>query len=171
MREDEGLADLCKREYPRLVGALTLWCGERAIAEELAQEAFARAHLHWQRVKTFDQPAAWIRRIALNLATSSLRRHKAERRAYERMAAQAGFAGSWPDVDEAVMVRSAVGRLPALQRSVIILRFYLDVPVHEVAETLQRSPTAITSLTNRAVSALRADLGGTIEQPDEEGAG
>jgi RNA polymerase sigma factor (sigma-70 family) len=167
---DEGFAAFCRREHPRLVGALTLWCGERAVAEELTQEAFARAHRDWQKVGALDQPAAWVRHVALNLATSSFRRRQAERRAYGRLAARAEVATSDADVADAVAVRDAVGRLPELQRSVIVLRFYLEMSVDEVAELVGRSRTAVTSLTSRAVSALRDDLGPPTDllQQDEE---
>ena len=156
---DEGFAGFCRREHPRLVGALTLWCGDRAVAEELTQEAFARAHRDWDKVRALDQPAGWVRRVALNLATSSWRRRQAERRAYGRLAAGTETATSDADVADAVAVRDAVGRLPELQRDVIVLRFYLGVSVEEVAALLGRSRTAVTSLTGRAVAALRDDLG------------
>ena len=50
-------------------------------AEEIAQEALLRAHREWDRIARYDKPGAWVRRVTINLATSSRRRRLSERRA------------------------------------------------------------------------------------------
>lgn len=114
---DVALAAFCRREYARLVGALTLYCGDRHAAEELAQEALVRACERWPKVRQMQAPGAWVHRVALNLAKSRLRRGKAELRAYIRHGPQ-GKAVHGGDPDEALTMRQAVSRLPATQRSV-----------------------------------------------------
>jgi DNA-directed RNA polymerase specialized sigma24 family protein len=79
------LAALCQREHPRLVRALRLWCGDDALAEELAQEALLKAVVHWRRVKHMSSPGGWLFEVARNQANSSHRRRAAERRAMERL--------------------------------------------------------------------------------------
>ena len=64
------LTELCRHEHARLVGLLALYVGDRAIAEELAQEALVRLHQHWPRVRSLASPHAWVSTVALNLARS-----------------------------------------------------------------------------------------------------
>lgn len=144
----------CEAEWPRLVGALTLWCGQRELAEEVVQEAFGRAHRDWRRVRSMDRPAAWVRRVAINLATSRLRRWQAERRANRRLAGRRREADRQPDTANELTVRRALEELSEAQRTVLVLRYYLDLPVAEVASITGRSPSAVTSATQRAIETL-----------------
>ena len=85
---DERRGDVerfCTEIAPRLVGSLTLYCGDHLLAEELAQEALARAIERWARVGAMDSPEAWTYKTAFNLARSSFRRGAAERRAQARV--------------------------------------------------------------------------------------
>src|SRR6266545_6283676 len=75
-----------RSEYRRVVGLATVLCGRLAIAEELAQDAFVSAYRRWDRVGAYDDPGAWVRRVVVNLATSSLRRRAREVRALTRLA-------------------------------------------------------------------------------------
>src|SRR4029453_2609753 len=50
--------------------------GDLQEAEDALQEAYARAALRWKRIRAYDQPAAWVRRVALNLAASAARRSR-----------------------------------------------------------------------------------------------
>lgn len=155
--QDPDFVAFCRAEHPSLVGALTLWCGRRDVAEEVVQEAFARAYVQWRRVRHLDKPGAWVRRVAINLATSSFRRRQAERRALARIAAQRhDEARDDPDTAAGVTVRRALAELGEAQRTALILRYYLDVPVAEAARIMGRSESAVTSLTQRAAIALRA---------------
>ena len=159
---------MCHREHGRLVRAVTLWCGDRGIAEEVVQEAFARACRDWRRVGRLDRPAAWVWRVAVNLSTSRFRRRQAERRAYGRAAARTTEEHHDPDAAEAVAVRRALATLSLLQRQVMVLRFYLDVPVDEIAELTGRSPSAVTSVTHRALARLRQELAVSAVELHEE---
>lgn len=169
---DDEFAAFCDAEYPRLVGAVTLWCrGERAVAEEVCQDALARAYRDWRRVRTLDNPGAWVRRVAMNLATSRYRRRQAERRAKRRLSATRTVREHHdPDTTLAVTVGRALERLSQEQRTVVVLRYYLDLPIAEVAELTRRSPSAVTSLTHRAVDVLRAHLEVADDASVEEGA-
>ena len=82
------LEEACAAEFPRLLRLLTLYCGNREVARDLAQEALARGCVHWQRVQRMDDQKAWYSRVALNLANSRWRRLKAERRAVRTISAR-----------------------------------------------------------------------------------
>jgi RNA polymerase sigma factor (sigma-70 family) len=152
----EEFVAFCAREHEGLVGALTLWCGDGDVAEEVVQEAFARAYRDWHRVGSMEAPGAWVRRVAMNVARSRFRRWQAERRARVRLRSEQVHRDS--DAADVVAVRRAVSGLPEQQRTAVVLRYFLDLPVAEVAGIMRRSPSAVTSLTNRAIVSLRAAL-------------
>ncbi len=75
----EDLALFCEAEYPRLAGALTLYCGRQDVAEEMTREALARACQDWAKVQEKDSPRAWLYAVAFNLTRSYFRRKLIER--------------------------------------------------------------------------------------------
>lgn len=164
-----GCEDFVKGLYPRLVGGLTLHCGDPWLAEELAQETLARVWDRWETVRSADSPQAWAWRVALNLSTSWFRRRAAERRA----TARAGIAPapgrlSDGDVPDRLAVRQAVASLPARQRAVLVLRYFDDLGVAEAAVALGCAPGTVKSLTHRAIAGLRDRLGVDLDTDDEE---
>ena len=82
---DEPIEAFCARVSPALVGSLTLQCGDRAVAEDLAQEALAITWERWDEVSTMTNPGGWTYRVAFNLARSGHRRTLAEQRARGRL--------------------------------------------------------------------------------------
>jgi RNA polymerase sigma factor (sigma-70 family) len=184
---DEELAAFCEREHPRLVGALSLYCGEPQLAEELANDALVKAIDRWPRVAAMQAPGAWVHRVAINLANSRFRRRSAgagsagrssparrwvarrsaERRATQRLAGEDRPADPAPV--EAVAVRRAVAGLPVRQRRCVVLRFYLQHDLAAVAQDLGISTQAASALTYRALQRLRDDLGDNrVAVPDQE---
>jgi len=145
------LTAFCEAEWPRLVGALSLYTGDADLAEELAQEAVARACRHWRRVRTMDAPAAWLHRVARNLAHSHFRRARAGARAHER----AGVDRDRSEPDDAVTLRVVVASLPQRERDAIVARFYLGMSVRETAAALECPEGTVKTLTHRAIARLR----------------
>lgn len=119
----DDLSAFCRREHPRLVGALSLYCGDPLLAQELAQETLVRVCQRWEQVRAKGSPAAWAHRVALNLAHSWYRRRAAERRALAHHGAPQPVA---PASADDIAVRAAVARLPHAEREVLVLRFYLS---------------------------------------------
>ncbi|MPZ69984.1 MAG: sigma-70 family RNA polymerase sigma factor [Actinobacteria bacterium] len=115
-----------EEQYPQLVGLLGLYCGDRLLAEDLAQETLERICRDWRRVRRKDSPAAWSRRVAINLANSYFRRKAAERRATSRLQAQV-VEPALEDPVGALAVREAVATLPSRMRTAVILHYYLDM--------------------------------------------
>lgn len=161
----EAVEAFCRREHPRLVGALTLYCGDRAVAEDLAQEALVRAVAAWPRLAAMEAPGPYVHRVGMNLANSRFRRAAAEYRANRRHAVTGSDRHEDPDVAAGLAVRQAVARLPRGQRQVLVLRYYLGVPLAETAATLGLSSAAAASLTYRALARLRQELGEQVTAP------
>lgn len=132
-----GLAtfdDFFNAEYPRLVTVLTALTGHRTVAEDLAQEAMVRAHQRWDRVSRYDIPAAWARRVAINLASNRRARRRSERNALARLAAERPTSVGLGERDDGPDdFWAAVRRLPARQAVALSLHYLEDRPVAEVA--------------------------------------
>jgi RNA polymerase sigma-70 factor (sigma-E family) len=156
VRPSARLEVFCESNKERLVAFLTLHCGDRHVAEELAQETLAKVCLRWRSVRRMSSPEAWMFRVALNLANSYWRRLAAERKAKSRLEGHAHHLE--PDPAEAIAVRQALALLPKKQRSVLVLRFYADLSVREVAETMGIPEGTVKTLTRRALKRLRDDM-------------
>jgi RNA polymerase sigma factor (sigma-70 family) len=122
-----------------------------------------------------DYPAAYARRILINQVM-----HDADRRS-RRNAELAGYAAidapdesaarTLRDVEDLAAFRSALAELPARQRAVLVLRYWTDLPVAEVAEVLGCSPATVTSTASRAAARLAASLNRNQFDPAEPAAG
>ncbi|MEE8602826.1 RNA polymerase sigma factor [Euzebya tangerina] len=141
----------CRAIRAELVGAMTLFCGDRGVAEELAQEALTRAFERWA---TLDSPRAWTFATAFNLARSRFRRTRAERRAQARIADLSASPVD-PDTSTAIAVRAAVSELPDRQRQVILCRFYGGLSVRETARAMRCAEGTVKSTTSHAIASLR----------------
>jgi len=147
-----------RREHDRLVGALTLYCGDLGVAEELAQDTLVRVRERWDRVSSADCPGAYARRIAINLANSRYRRRSAERRALTRLAGQTSADHRDPCGADGVAVRRAVAALPPRQREVVVRRYFLDESVVDVATAMGIGTGSVKSATHRALQSLRTRI-------------
>ena len=152
----ERLAVFCREQHPRLVGLLSLYCGERLLAEELAQDTLLRVCRLWEQVSLAEDPVAWVTTVALNLARSQFRSRDAKRRALRRMSAHARRVLDDADGATAVAVRAAVAGLPERERRVLVLRYYADWPVRDVATALDCPEGTVKRLTAQAIDRLRS---------------
>jgi RNA polymerase sigma-70 factor (ECF subfamily) len=155
-RPEPDFDTFCRALGPRLVGSLVLFCGDRAVAEELAQEALVRAFERWARVGAMTSPEAWTYRVAFNLARSTFRRRAVERRAERQLRADPGHSPDFSDADTAVAVRAAVAALAPRQRAAIVARFYAGLTVGETAQALHCAEGTVKALTHQAIRNLRA---------------
>lgn len=154
-----GIEEFCRSLRPGLLGVLTVQYGHH-VAEELTQETLARVYAHWEQVRQARSPQAWAYRVAFNLARCALRRKLAERRAMARVGTELATAAPGLDPADVLALRSAIGRLPKRQRTALVLRYYADLSVAEVAEVMGCSVGTVKSTTHDAVRALRFSAGG-----------
>jgi RNA polymerase sigma-70 factor (sigma-E family) len=126
--------------------------GDRPEAEDIAQEALARASLRWARLH--EHPEGWVSRVASNLAIDRYRRRRRERRL------PTGPLGVVDDrVSERADLVTALRRLPRRQREVVVLRYLADVSEADVAAALGCSAGAVKTHASRGLAALRRHLG------------
>jgi RNA polymerase sigma-70 factor (sigma-E family) len=157
--ERNSLGDLYVRHAPEGIRLAFLITGDRAIAEDLVQEAFSRLVgrlLHLRNPSAFD---AYLRRTIVNLSTSHFRHRRVERAYLEREAAAPSREGNPNEaLDEAM--HAVLLRLPQRQRAAIILRFYEDLSDVQTAEILRCSAGTVRSLVSRCMKTLRSELEG-----------
>lgn len=168
MTDDQDLIAFCRAQHGRLVGLLSLYCGDAAVAEELAQDALARVCRDWRRIRKMDHPPAWASRIAINLANSYFRRRAAERRARDRLASRPAPDLGGLDTAAALGVRQAVAALPPRQRTALLLHYFCDLPFARVAELMDAPEPTVKSLARRGIARLRSPelLGNPEEAPN-----
>jgi RNA polymerase sigma factor (sigma-70 family) len=149
----------------RLVRLGYLLVGDRAVAEECAQEALLRA---WARVQAGEVIAsleAWTTTVALNACRSALRRRGAEARALARLPHDRGqIDGPAPDL--ASEVHRAVLALPPRQREVVVLRYFLDLDLAAIAERTGTSAGAVKNALHHARASLATQLRADVDPAD-----
>ena len=148
------VTELFDREYERLVRSLGVAFGAEAAADAV-QEAFIEADHDWSRVATLDQPAAWVRRVAINRLLNGKRNRKRRREilATVRPVADAELT------DDLLDLRRAIAELPDKMRAAICLHYLADLPVDEVAAALDVAPGTVKSNLHDARRRLREQLG------------
>jgi RNA polymerase sigma factor (sigma-70 family) len=139
------------RLFPKLVGALSLYCGDRWVAEEIAQETLSRL---WERSasREVESPDAWSYRVAFNLAKSWFRRRAIERRV--RPERERAVDGSDDATVDDIVMRAAIDRLPPRQRQAVVLRYFADLSVDDTATVMRCAPGTVKAHTHKALAAL-----------------
>ncbi|MDC5696144.1 SigE family RNA polymerase sigma factor [Intrasporangium calvum] len=147
-----------EQSLARLAYLLT---GDRDAAEDLLQNALAKCYRHWDRVRSVEQPDAYVRRIMVNERNSRWRsvlrrRESAGSHVLEILDPPAPAAAV--DRAESLDLWRHVQTLPAQQRAVVVLRYYEDLTEAQTAEILGCSVGTVKSHTSRAIAAMRLKM-------------
>ena len=139
-----------------------LMTGNAKDAEDLVQETLLQVAHRWNRVRSMDHPAAYARRVLINLVLrdgARRARRRTELQPHEGAAelADDNAARALREVDDQAEFRWALARLPARQRAVLVLRYWSDLTVAEVADVLGCTEGTVTSTASRAAAHL-ADI-------------
>lgn len=153
-----------RREFASMVALARGICGDRAMAEDVAQEALSKAHQNWNKIAHYDRPGAWLRRVTINLTLSRRRRIATERNMLRRKALERR-PDEIHDLDRDDELWDAVMRLPPRQRAVIALFYQEDRSTREIAEILGCTISTATSHLNQARTKLAHSLGEAIGAP------
>jgi len=160
IRGDRSFEQLFEAEHPALARALLLLTGDAAEAEDLAQEAFARAFERWARVREMDSATGYVYRTALNLNRKRLR--------HLRVRAARALRGREPadpaaSAEERDRVRRALAALSADQREALVLVEWLGLGTEEAGRVLGIEAVSVRGRLHRARATLRERFGGGDE--------
>jgi RNA polymerase sigma-70 factor (sigma-E family) len=144
---------------PAVLNFAAVLSGDRALAEDLAQEVLTRAYAQWDKIGRLDRPEAYVRKMILN-------EFLAWRRRSWRTTAVADpgtrLTSSAPDHASVHAERSSLltelGKLPRRQRAVLVLRYYEGCRDAEIAELLGCRPGTVRGYASRGLAALRIEL-------------
>jgi len=151
-------AQLAQSTRPTLVRIAHSVTGCREDAEDAVQASLLKAMAAWPRVATQEEwrQQAYVRKIVVNTCRSGWRKWGS--RVVVGETPELSQASSSEAFDDRALVRQALGRLPARQREVLLLRYYADLSEAEIAQRLGCAPGTVKSSAARALRALRSML-------------
>lgn len=152
--EESDIVDFLRSNQHRLSRLAYFLADDEHAAEDLVQETMVRVAVHWRRVRTARDPAAYARRVMVNHARSLARRRPSSR--------EPAVSESWSShgsheaaVVDQVTLATALWRLTPRQRAVLYLRFYEDRSVAQTADDLGCSIGTVKSQTRHALMRLQ----------------
>jgi RNA polymerase sigma-70 factor (ECF subfamily) len=142
-------------QFESICQSVAFVCGDRERATDATQEAFIKAYARWGRVRRYDNPGAWVRRIAIN-ATRDMRRSDVRRAQREQR------VGTEPSIGiesvEGDTGLELLAELPERQRAIAALFYLDDLPIAEISELLDIAEGTVRFHLSHARSRLRAQL-------------
>ncbi len=170
---DADFAALYSETYPRLVRSVAVMLGDVAEAEDVVQDAYARAYDAWPRWHN-DAPAeAWLWRITMNVATSRIRyrRLRAAGEIVKRIgrpqqtSLDPAVAGTRTDLG------AAMAKLQPREAATVVMRHVHGYSNIEIAAALECDVRTVTRLLGRATERLRTELGDAWQHSEAAGSG
>lgn len=150
---DEEFRDFMQARWSAMVRLAYTLCGDQGHAEDITQNAFASAYASWDRVRKAGDPDAYVRTIVIHENSKRFRRKR------PREELRAAVPDQAIEVDDGVAertaLRHALDRLGPRQRTVVVLRFWLDMSEEATAQALGCSVGTIKSQASRALAILR----------------
>lgn len=142
--------------YRRVVGQIFAISGSMSEAEDAVQESYARAWQRWSKLSMYEDPEAWVRKVAYRLAVSSWRRSVNRISAHRRERSAAEVPGMSPDHLDLV---AALRKISAEQRLAIVLYHFAGLSVDEIAAHTGSRASAVKARLARGRKALAPHLG------------
>lgn len=152
MTTARSFEDFWAREREPIRIALGMTLGDAHLAADAVDEAMARAFSRWRRICRYEDPAGWVFHVAMNWARSALRKRRL-RPTLGDAAMESVGEGSHDVVPDGELLAS-VAALPLPQRSVVVLRFYLDWPIERIAVAMGVPTGTVKSRLHRALATL-----------------
>jgi RNA polymerase sigma-70 factor (sigma-E family) len=145
-------------EHEPLIRFAGLLAADAAKGEDLAAEALARFVVASRR-KVITEPGPYLRRTVVNLVIGTARRNRVARRhAHQLDHPSPPVADAEDTLAERDRLWDALRALPVRSRAIVVLRFYLDLSVDQVADLLRMAPGTVKSTSARSLEQLRATL-------------
>ena len=147
---------------PRLKRLAFLLTGDLHQAEDLLQTALAKTMVRWSKVRSYDQPDAFVRRVMVNQRTSWWRRGATRELATEQMPEVTSACGA-ESVNDSLALLAALKELPKRPRAAVVLRHWCDLSEAETARTMGCSVGTVKSNTSKGLARLRESLADSFE--------
>ncbi|HEY0951188.1 SigE family RNA polymerase sigma factor [Nocardioides sp.] len=160
---DDEFTELVHAVWPGLYRTAYLMLGEHQLAEDLVQTTLAKTYASWRRVKDPAAAPAYARVVLANTAASWFRK-RGWRNEHPTEILPELTSETDPSMRPAVV--DALRQLPPRQRAVVVLRYYDDLGVREVAQALGISEGTVKSQTFDALARLRTLLGDAVVPAD-----
>jgi RNA polymerase sigma-70 factor (sigma-E family) len=162
----EEFAEFAEGMSPRLRRTAFLLCGDWHTAEDLAQTTLEKMFVSWRRIRRQDAVHGYATRTLVNTYL-----------AHKRLKHTGELLTEWfpepvvrgPEVEVRMVVLDALASLAPRGRAVVVLRFWEDLSVEQVADVLGCSAGNVKSLSARALGKLRAVLGEALAEPGSPG--
>jgi RNA polymerase sigma-70 factor, ECF subfamily len=154
--------DVFERDYDRLVQALSLVAGSRDAAADAVQEAFVRLINRWDTVGSYEDPAGWVRRVAVNLIRDQQRAFLRQTRLVLKLEHDSPAPEGSLQIDEELW--KELRRLPLRQRTALALVYVGDLTARETAEVMRVSEGTVDRHLNRARTKLKEVLKGALHE-------
>lgn len=145
----------------RVIHTVYAATGDLGLAQDCAQEAYARAWQQWPSLSAEGEPLAWVRTVARRIAISAWRKRESERKALTK-AKDSGITDSTSaSTDAAVTVQAALATVPDDQREVLALFYISDLSIEQISRELDAPVGTIKARLHRGRTALAARLRST----------
>ncbi|MEV5966627.1 SigE family RNA polymerase sigma factor [Kribbella sp. NPDC051952] len=155
-RTTEDFEEFARARTPQLYRSAWLLAGEHHRAEDLVQDTLAKLYRAWRRVQHVDNLAAYAQTVLVRTYVSQRRRRSSSEQPVADLPERVERPG---DLELRLALQQAMAELSALDRAVLVLRFFEDRSVEQVASDLGKNTGAIRTRTWRALERLRAVLG------------
>jgi len=152
VRRPESFEEFVVATGDRMLRTAVLLTGNRQLAEDLVQSAYAQAFARWRLVSRADNPAAYTRAILTRLFLADRRRKRVRELP---LLARADTPASSGDPSLRLSLIDALATLAPTDRAVLVLRYFHDLPVAEVADQTGLSESACRTRASRALARLR----------------
>jgi RNA polymerase sigma-70 factor (sigma-E family) len=154
----EAVTALYQAHALGLIRLAVVMLGDRAAAEDAVQEAFCGLYRRWHSLSDPGKALSYVRSSVINGCRTALRRRRRQARLAGDPPGESAEASALIG-EEHRQVLTAIRRLPARQREVLVLRFYLDLDEGQIAASMRISRGTVKSTTSRALAALGRMLG------------
>ncbi len=165
-RQAETFTDFYRRNHRSVLGIVYTLSGSASAAEELTQDAFAKAQGRWEELAEHANREAWVKRVAINLARSWSRRRMAELKVLARLSRERPVIEPMPESAEHLWAK--VRALPANQAAAIALRYHDDRSIDDIASVLGCSAATVRVHLHRGRKTLAKQLGLEFEEGSDE---
>lgn len=155
MRDAQRFDEFYRETSGRVMRYGYAMVGDQTDAQDVVQEAYARAWRNWRTVADHPAPEAWVRLTVSRLATDRWRRMAVWRTALARSGAP---PSAGPPSEDTVLLTGALRKLPANHRQAVALHYLFDMPVHQIADEMGSTPNTVKSWLSRGRTALASLL-------------